>query len=212
MRFVVLALAAACIAAPASAATIMFDFSSAHGDLGHSHTYTVDGLSVIATGYDVDGDKTDLFGKHDGGDENGLGLTNDPTKDNEIHFRSGFVQLNVSGLFGKVKPLSTFFSTNSTTNGEEWAVYGSNKAGTYSGSPLLTGTTETVKPLPDLGMFKYYDFVAVNHTPGQGDNFLLHQMTVTTGVPEPATWGMMLVGFFGLGARMRARRRQEIAA
>ena len=32
------------------------------------------------------------------------------------------------------------------------------------------------------------------------------------GIPEPATWAMMLVGFFGLGATMRARRGQAVAA
>jgi hypothetical protein len=31
-------------------------------------------------------------------------------------------------------------------------------------------------------------------------------------VPEPATWAMMLVGFFGLGAAIRVRRRGPIAA
>lgn len=31
------------------------------------------------------------------------------------------------------------------------------------------------------------------------------------GVPEPATWAMMLAGFGGLGVAMRARRRQIAA-
>ena len=30
----------------------------------------------------------------------------------------------------------------------------------------------------------------------------------TAGVPEPATWAMMLIGFFGMGAAMRSRRAQ----
>jgi hypothetical protein len=34
---------------------------------------------------------------------------------------------------------------------------------------------------------------------------------VTTAVPEPATWAMMLAGFGGLGAAMRARRRSVAA-
>ena len=33
--------------------------------------------------------------------------------------------------------------------------------------------------------------------------------TMTTGVPEPATWAMMLVGFGGLGVAMRRARRQR---
>jgi hypothetical protein len=32
------------------------------------------------------------------------------------------------------------------------------------------------------------------------------------GVPEPASWAMMLLGFFGLGGALRARRRMTLAA
>ena len=34
----------------------------------------------------------------------------------------------------------------------------------------------------------------------------------TGGVPEPATWAMMMLGVFGLGAMLRARRKAEVAA
>jgi hypothetical protein len=34
----------------------------------------------------------------------------------------------------------------------------------------------------------------------------------TTGVPEPATWTMMIVGFGGLGVAVRSRRKQAAAA
>ena len=37
------------------------------------------------------------------------------------------------------------------------------------------------------------------------------QVIATAGVPEPATWAMMLVGFGGLGMAMRSRRRQAVA-
>jgi hypothetical protein len=33
----------------------------------------------------------------------------------------------------------------------------------------------------------------------------------TAGIPEPATWAMMLVGFGALGATMRSRRKQALA-
>jgi hypothetical protein len=36
--------------------------------------------------------------------------------------------------------------------------------------------------------------------------------TVNSAVPEPATWAMMLVGFGGLGAAMRTRRKQPVVA
>jgi hypothetical protein len=36
-------------------------------------------------------------------------------------------------------------------------------------------------------------------------------LTAVAGVPEPATWAMMLVGFGGLGVAMRLRRRPNLA-
>jgi hypothetical protein len=40
----------------------------------------------------------------------------------------------------------------------------------------------------------------------------LNDLVVTSAVPEPATWAMMLVGFGGLGAAMRTSRRAKAAA
>jgi hypothetical protein len=39
-----------------------------------------------------------------------------------------------------------------------------------------------------------------------------HQSQITGGVPEPATWSMMLMGFFGLGAALRSTRRRSAVA
>jgi hypothetical protein len=41
---------------------------------------------------------------------------------------------------------------------------------------------------------------------------LLSDITISPGVPEPATWAMMLMGFGGLGAAMRAKRKQALKA
>ena len=40
----------------------------------------------------------------------------------------------------------------------------------------------------------------------------LNGNVITGGVPEPATWAMMLVGFGGLGIAMRTRRKQAAAS
>lgn len=212
MKKILLAAAAAmAVATGANAATLVYDFSSATGDLGTTETYTQGGLSIVAAGYSSFGHTTDLYGKHNGGDENGLGLANDPTGDHEIHFLSGFVQLDLNALLGRVLAGSTVFTTNSATGGEEWAVYGSNTAGSFGGSALLTGTSEGSHALPSVGAYRYYDFVEVNHTRGTDDNFLLGTLSTTT-VPEPASWAMMIVGFFGLGETLRRARRQSSAA
>jgi hypothetical protein len=122
------ALAIASVGASARAATVLFDFSLAphQGDVGTTETYTVGGLSLFASGFNWTGGTTDLYGKHSGGDENGLGLTNDPSGDHEIYYHRGYVQIDVSNLFGKVLANSVVFGTNSTTGGEQWTVYGSN--------------------------------------------------------------------------------------
>jgi hypothetical protein len=39
-----------------------------------------------------------------------------------------------------------------------------------------------------------------------GTDFAFNLLGSAVGVPEPATWAMMLVGLFGLGAAMRSRR------
>jgi hypothetical protein len=195
----------AAMAMATSAQAVVYDFSALphQNNLGPTETYTVDGLTIIASGFTAANAPTDLFGKHDGGNENGLGLANDPSAQNEIHFGSGYVQLDVAGLFGQVDPSSTMFGTNSTTEGETWTVYGTNTAATLTGAALLTsGTTEGNHLLPSFGTYRYYDFVSTAALGGQ--NYLISSLTAV--VPEPATWAMMLLGFGGLGAVLRRRR------
>jgi hypothetical protein len=48
------------------------------------------------------------------------------------------------------------------------------------------------------------------HNPPQ--YYTLDNVSVTAGVPEPASWALMLTGFFGLGATLRAASRRTAAA
>ena len=45
-----------------------------------------------------------------------------------------------------------------------------------------------------------------------GEAFSLTAADVNTGVPEPASWAIMLVGFCGLGAMLRRRQSQDSLA
>jgi len=186
-------------ACPAAAATI--DFGTPSGNRGTSQSYTSGGLTVVASGFDASNGATALFGKNAGAGEVGLGLANDPSGQNEIYFGKGYVQLDFSALLGKVSNVSFF--TNSTTQGEQWSIFGSNSSGSYSGAALLSGTNELSANLPGLGNWKFYDFVSTSQSGGQ--NFLIGGLTMTA-VPEPATWATMLFGFGLMGAGLRRRR------
>jgi hypothetical protein len=208
--------------ASAASATVNIDFGSHPGNLGTSETYTSGALSVSAYGYSdgfILSAPADLYGKNFGGDEQGLGLAGDPSGQNEIYWGNSilgaFVELDVSALFGLVSNAQFFM--NSTTEGEQWAVYGSNSVGCgwfCPGASLpLTGSDEgTLHDLFDFGTYQYYDFYSLgtggNAAPG---NVLLGGLALTpSSVPEPGTWAMMLLGFGGVGAAMR-RSRKKVA-
>ena len=98
------------VSATAADAAVVFDFgvgpngvttSSWAGNQGQTHTYTASGLTIIASAFGParNGAADQLYGKHSGGDENGLGMTNDPSGDHEIYYGKGFVQLDVSALY-----------------------------------------------------------------------------------------------------------------
>jgi hypothetical protein len=215
--------AAMAVATSAGAATVVYNFgavadtlAATTGDLGQTATFTLSGLSITAAAFGPTSDH--LYGKNLGGDEIGLGMTNDPTGQHEIYFGKGFVQLDLNALVGKVKANSIFAAFDSTTGGEQWTIYGSNTAGTIGSATLPTtktligsGGTESVNTLL-TGGYRYYDFVSTVAAGGtSGGNVLLKSLTVTP-VPEPSAWALMLVGFGGLGAMSRRRRARASAA
>jgi hypothetical protein len=223
MKTILLAGAAMAMATSASAAAVVYNFgliadtaALTTGDLGQVATYTVSGLSVGAAAFGPSSDH--LYGKNLGGDETGLGMTNDPSGQHEIYFGKGFVQLDLNALLGKVNPNSIFAAFNSTTGGEQWTIYGSNTAGTIGSATLPTiktligsGGSESVNTLL-TGNFRYYDFVSTVAAGGaSGGNVLLKSLTVTP-VPEPETWALMIAGFGGIGAALRRRRTQVAVA
>jgi hypothetical protein len=54
--------------------------------------------------------------------------------------------------------------------------------------------------------------VFTEHGPSDQQGNLLDNVALNVGVPEPATWAMMLMGFGGLGAMLRANRRRIAVA
>jgi hypothetical protein len=208
MRKLLLAAAGAAALAFSGAANaaVEINFNNPTGNIGPSHTYSNGGLSVTAYGVDENLNPLDLYGKSDGGDENGVGIANDPSGDHEIWGDvGGAVILDVSALLADNVSAAQFFM-GSTTGGESWNIY------EWDGSDFiqaLTGNTElTWTDLPDWGSTNAYAFTAG----GAGQNVLLGGLSLTGGVPEPSTWAMMLLGFGAMGVALRRRKRPAVLA
>jgi len=164
------------------AGTIVFQLNLPNGDMGTSHTFTQDGIKIVAYSYAIGGGSPpDLYGKNGGGDETGLGLTHDP--DDEIN-SSDFVQMDFANPISlKVSPVQ--FEMGSVQPGEGWALYGSNTKGVL-GTDLLNSnalpagsTPEGLLTLPEFGDYRYYSWTATSK------NVLLDEI-VLTGDPDPA--------------------------
>ena len=76
-----------------------------------------------------------------------------------------------------------------------------------------TSQTVTLDSLPGLQTFTFnrtglvsLTFKAVTTNEIQTDNFVLDAVSATAGVPEPATWALMLGGFGLAGSALRRRR------
>jgi len=187
----------------ASAVTFNFNIPSSPPPLGTTQSYMSEGFTVTAAGFSSPAalaagvPNVNLFGKNAGVGEMGLGLVNDPSGDNEI---SGTSLIRLAMGPGLTGPVS--FQMGSTTNGETWAVAGSNLA-TSGFVQQLTGTDELSHP---IGFFNFYTFSVV----GALDNVLLASITA---VPSPiAGAGLtgLIVACGGLIALAR-RRRQRLA-
>jgi hypothetical protein len=194
MKALLLGVAMAVVASSANAA-VTFNLDSPSGLLGNTQGYNNGGLSITASGFTGSGGSpTALFGKAAGSDENGLGLHDDPTSDNEIS-GTNFIQIDVS----KASASSYQFVMGSSTSPDAWDVFGSNTAGVL-GTSLLTGTNESLHTI--VGGYGFYDFEATD------GNVLLS--TFSAAVPEPSTWIMMILGFGGIGVMMRRARRPAV--
>lgn len=201
---------AALAMASAASASILINFDNPTGDVGPSHVYGTGAFTVTANGYssyDFLGTNTgtpdDLYGKADGGDENGVGLLDDPSGNHEIWDAPGHpaIILDVSSLLSVTS--SALYTMGSTTLGEMFEVGG------WNGSVwqlVDSGNSDGTRPLLGWGSYTQYAFISTSSAPN--GNVLLGSLDVTPSVPEPATWAMMLLGFGAIGVSIRRSRKK----
>jgi hypothetical protein len=199
------------------ACTCTFDFSSPSGVLGTSQTYTMPGpggpVTITADGFAGNfGARVNLFGKNDGGDEKGLGLTNDPALENEISGGS-FIRISFPDFITGNHAIGATgsFRMGSTTEGESWHVWASLSA-TTGYVPFLTGNDELSHPLPLdtsgrlASLFTLFPFYIFEGTNG---NVLLASISTAPGPIAGAGLPGLILACGGLLGWWR--RRQKIA-
>lgn len=198
----------------AKADTVVFDTCGSagspppHGTCTGQQTFT---SSPSSTTIKVDGftpasNSGSLFAKQGGGDENGMGLTNDGTGDDEITPGS-FIQITIPTSLVGVPLTITMGSTTghtSTTTGDEWEIFENTSAGTLSGGTVEgndfgEGSTDTLTFTPGLGDL-YIDVTSLN------GNVLLSSLSFTTApTPEPSGLALLGTGILGLAGVVRRK-------
>lgn len=219
-------------AAPAMAAETIWldrDNSAYQGDqgFGTALTFSGDTINVTVTGWSVNGSGIVNDGEL-GVWRSGIGvknswLDNSHTIDNqgwrefvvlefdqvvslsEARFNTGWHGLNDTDAtigFMTAPTGSLALDGANASSLSMFSPYGAGEGG-LSGS-----VTRNINPAGHIGNIWMIGATNISGLLGN-DGFKLENVRVSSAVPEPGTWGLMLMGFAGLGMSMRRRRSQR---
>jgi opacity protein-like surface antigen len=164
-------------AAQATPITFTFQENGHNTALGSSSTFT-EGSSQIEA-WALGANPGNLYAKFQGGDENGLGLTSDPTHDNEIT-KGSYIQLLGLAAFDIT---SILIGSDTPPDGAQ--IYYSSTAG-LGGLHLIT--TLTADGSVDLSAYAG-DYITVGASAG---NVLIDSVTGVQGVPDGGSTVLLL--------------------
>jgi fimbrial isopeptide formation D2 family protein/uncharacterized repeat protein (TIGR01451 family) len=143
---------AVCTAGCSAGSTLAWNLWAPTGPLGTSQSYTMGGITITAYGFDNSGTPIALYGKNQGGDENGLGIS--VAKDYEIT-TANFIQLDINQLIAS-GAVSAEMWIGSVQDGEGYDIYGSATLGNIGTKFIAGGTLDgTLFPVPSFGSYRY---------------------------------------------------------
>jgi hypothetical protein len=165
------------------ATPLMVVFDNPTGVLGTSQSYSSGGVTLTAYGYDSHG-PSNLYGKADGGDENGIGLANDPHGNHEI-VKGSFVQLDISQLLSHGFNTAEIFVGSTQGTDEPWDLFASNTLG-IPGTLEIAGSTADFPAGVDISSLLGFHYIAVtaHNSEGVGGQNVLLSAISCGNVPE----------------------------
>lgn len=212
--------ACALAAAPASA-TIVWELNpdSVNAPAGSTTlTYTSQGYTITATGYDNNGGigtPTELYYKHvppvDGAVETGLGVVN--TFNHELQPGSSisnpfdFIQFDLTTIIS-AGATSGAVSVTSVQVGELFTIFGSNVAGTLGaqlGGTYGSSLDNTFVSLPNFGQYNFYSIAAA-----AGDVIPVALSAEIPAIPEANAF-LPILALLGVVGAFEAKRGRRFA-
>lgn len=181
--------------------------------LGHSYGVGTEGFTPnVAVAYGTPGEDPALW-TTSYGDLTNI-LFNDADGDTTLTVRFTAASGYLVDLYGF--DLASFINGGQTIQGFTVRDVGANSTLFSQGSTVVSGATHNT--IAFANALSAGDLELVINLTGLGgvsddigiDNIRFGQSAIQAGVPEPSTWAMMLLGFFGVGAMVRSGRKTEV--